>query len=47
VCPRWQVSFNRLKAEGVFCSHTRAVAAAGRINCLCFDKTGTLTEVRT
>jgi hypothetical protein len=39
-----QVSFARLKVKGVFCSHTRSVAAAGRVNCLCFDKTGTLTE---
>lgn len=39
-----QVSYNRLKNKGIFCSHNRAVAAAGRINCLCFDKTGTLTE---
>jgi hypothetical protein len=42
----WQVSLNRLKDKGVFCSHIRSVAAAGRVNCLCFDKTGTLTEVR-
>lgn len=39
-----QVSHSRLKAKGIFCSHIRAVSAAGRINCLCFDKTGTLTE---
>ncbi len=38
------MSFARLKVKGVFCSHTRSVAAAGRVNCLCFDKTGTLTE---
>lgn len=38
------MSHNRLKAKGIFCSHIRAVSAAGRVNCLCFDKTGTLTE---
>ena len=39
-----QVSFLRLKQKRIFCSSTRSVAAAGRVNCLCFDKTGTLTE---
>jgi magnesium-transporting ATPase (P-type) len=36
--------FSFVSPQGIFCSHTRSVAAAGRINCLAFDKTGTLTE---
>lgn len=38
------VAFSRLKTKGIFTSSSRAVASAGRVNCLCFDKTGTLTE---
>lgn len=37
------VAMSRLKTYGIFCSDSKRISAAGRVNCLCFDKTGTLT----
>ncbi|XP_032507695.1 cation-transporting ATPase 13A2 isoform X1 [Phocoena sinus] len=35
---------NRLRSQGVFCTHPMRINLGGKLRLVCFDKTGTLTE---